>query len=396
MRNIMGPPVTGENFFGRDDERSHAKQLLRDGNHILLTAPRRVGKSSLMLNVCEDLRAEEWIVVSTDVQHVVDERGFLEEILKKSGEGNLKLPVTYSSLVQKVRDNSPIQEIEITGFKLKLGGASSYWDVYTRVLETAIVNASKEGKTVLIAIDELPIFLMRLAKDTNGLERVRTVLLWLRSIRNANQSQMIFCGSVGLDTFVERYGLAGTINDMVPQSLGNFSDAVAVNFLQKLSPFILSDAVSVAILVRLGWAIPYYLRLIVHGLNQLPDARRTSQDFPNLQDVNDAYTYLLQAQERNKFAHWDSRLEEQFDEVQNVERARRILAHLCKKNEETSFDTIVVLLLASEKQPDEELMRRHTHQILNLLVSDGYLQDTKDTYTFRSFLLRDYWKKYHA
>ena len=47
MQNVIGPPVREQDFVGRSQELAHAWSLLRD-NHLLLSAPRRVGKTSRM------------------------------------------------------------------------------------------------------------------------------------------------------------------------------------------------------------------------------------------------------------------------------------------------------------------------------------------------------------
>jgi AAA+ ATPase superfamily predicted ATPase len=43
MKNIIGKPVAGENFFGRERELQELSRISED-EHVLLLAPRRVGK----------------------------------------------------------------------------------------------------------------------------------------------------------------------------------------------------------------------------------------------------------------------------------------------------------------------------------------------------------------
>lgn len=47
MRNIVGKPVSGADFFGREGELQSLIEALRN-QHVLLLAPRRVGKTSLL------------------------------------------------------------------------------------------------------------------------------------------------------------------------------------------------------------------------------------------------------------------------------------------------------------------------------------------------------------
>lgn len=49
MQNITGQPVVGDDLFGRDYELKTLWERLERGEHVLLLAPRRVGKTSLML-----------------------------------------------------------------------------------------------------------------------------------------------------------------------------------------------------------------------------------------------------------------------------------------------------------------------------------------------------------
>jgi predicted AAA+ superfamily ATPase len=48
LTNQLGRPVSGEDFFDREDKLNQIWQLLHDSNNLLLLAPRRVGKTSLM------------------------------------------------------------------------------------------------------------------------------------------------------------------------------------------------------------------------------------------------------------------------------------------------------------------------------------------------------------
>ena len=49
MKNKYGPWVTGEEFFNRDAEIALLNHNINSGgNHLLIVAPRRVGKTSLI------------------------------------------------------------------------------------------------------------------------------------------------------------------------------------------------------------------------------------------------------------------------------------------------------------------------------------------------------------
>ena len=60
ISNRIGPPVEGTDFFGRTREIRHANKLLDSGHSLLLSAPRRIGKSSLAKRlIAENVRGLE-------------------------------------------------------------------------------------------------------------------------------------------------------------------------------------------------------------------------------------------------------------------------------------------------------------------------------------------------
>src|SRR5512140_3675383 len=76
--NVAGPTVRGSDFWGREQEVAAMWRLLGHGS-VLLTAPRRHGKSSLM-NALADAPREGWTVVYLDVEYVETPSAFLTEI----------------------------------------------------------------------------------------------------------------------------------------------------------------------------------------------------------------------------------------------------------------------------------------------------------------------------
>lgn len=53
IKNLIGPPVIGANFYGRTRELEEALSLMEQGNSLLLASPRRVGKSSFSRKLIE-------------------------------------------------------------------------------------------------------------------------------------------------------------------------------------------------------------------------------------------------------------------------------------------------------------------------------------------------------
>ena len=67
MRNITGAPVVDTDLYGRGYELDRLWEALERGEHVLMLAPRRVGKTSLMLALQRAPR-DGWDAVYVDVE----------------------------------------------------------------------------------------------------------------------------------------------------------------------------------------------------------------------------------------------------------------------------------------------------------------------------------------
>ncbi len=58
MRNIVGQPVTGEDFFERPDVEKKIRKAMDVSNHILISAPKGSGKTSLLFHLRDNQRED--------------------------------------------------------------------------------------------------------------------------------------------------------------------------------------------------------------------------------------------------------------------------------------------------------------------------------------------------
>jgi uncharacterized protein len=100
----MGRLAEGAAFFGRHDEMARAWDLLKTSN-LLLLAPRRVGKSSLMNRMQQDGAARGYNTLYLSVPDAEDEidfikrlvRGFRDAYWADGGWVSTRFPRTLSS-----------------------------------------------------------------------------------------------------------------------------------------------------------------------------------------------------------------------------------------------------------------------------------------------------------
>jgi hypothetical protein len=400
MQNITGNPVDGDDFFGREDELLLLKQDIEAGNHILLLGPRRVGKSSLIAELSRRLAAENWISVRVDVQHTTDEGAFLHEIQEAVKKTGIKLPLLAqaTSAIQRFLTAARGAKITVAGSGVELKDGPAEWESAAGSLKSLIATLPEDNRRVLIAIDELPIFLTKLLEAPDGPTRVRSILDWLRSVRQMTGRRMpwILCGSIGLDSFVAKHGLEGSINELLPMPIDAITPMQAAALLKRLGErpahaCPISNDVANLMIQKVGWLAPYYLQLLFHALKSRPASSRTAS-FPSEKDVDDAYLALLSPHHRVHFGHWDSRLGDLLDGNEEA-AAKLILAHLSGYPGGRTLEQLRSVLAQASPQADAGKLDKQLRSVLEFLERDGYLGRISDRWAFRSFLLRDYWHR---
>ena len=88
INNITGSPVEGENFFGRENELKSAWTHIKKGNSLILSAPRRVGKSSFAKKLISYAEEENWNTLEINLEEIQSEQKFVELFVEKQQAEN--------------------------------------------------------------------------------------------------------------------------------------------------------------------------------------------------------------------------------------------------------------------------------------------------------------------
>lgn len=78
MRNITGNPAEGDDYFERSRELRRLLNELDHGSNLRINAPRRVGKTSLVLRLCREWTDKAGKAVFLNVEDAADELSFAE------------------------------------------------------------------------------------------------------------------------------------------------------------------------------------------------------------------------------------------------------------------------------------------------------------------------------
>lgn len=391
MRNIIGKPVSGVDFFGRDRELQELKQVSTD-EHLLLLAPRRVGKTSLLCALASEVERDESATGTyVSVAGAASEPQFVKTVLEaiyatKPGKRLMPHPV----VTWLRRQGRRIRGIKVAGYGVDVDGHSAEWH---EEADRAFSGLLKADRPWLIMVDELPTVILTLARHDPSGERVRSFLQWFRNLRQrpeaARKLRFILAGSVGLDSVTRRHGLTDTINDLRDWRLGPYEASTADRFLAALArsyDMSLDTDMRRRICEHAEWLIPYHLQVIFSALRE--EARG---DTPSKAQLEAAVENLLLR--RTYFSSWEERLRSALGAPDDG--FARVILNRCARDVTGSSDASLSLALARQI-PDLDERGRTLRWLLESLVSDGYLVEQSGRWRFRSGLLRRYWRKHVA
>src|SRR5438874_2668220 len=129
---IIGNTATGNYYYDRPNIVAEIWEQIEKGNHVLLAAPRRVGKSSVMKYMALNSQ-EEYKCIFENVQGIKSEDEFYKKIysLLKSCLGKVQRTATWvTDFFKKIK----IEEIDATG-SIKFGDRTiNYLDAVNCIL----------------------------------------------------------------------------------------------------------------------------------------------------------------------------------------------------------------------------------------------------------------------
>ena len=388
MKSSTGPWVSGPDFFDREAELELLESLIRDGNHVLLTGQRRMGKTSIARELGRRLEGQGWNFLFVDVEDATCEEDVIADIARATH------PVR--GLAKRVADVrrwvGNIKEISADGFGIKIRTTLNpgNWQRHgTRLIEACANHESR----VFLVIDELPIFLKRvLRKDPEGgHERVEVFLSWLRRALGdlgGRAPVVMVSGSIGLAPLVDRLGISDRINYLHSYRLPPWDQTVSVACFEHLATSYglpVDPGVAEAVYDRLGIGIPHHVQSFFARLRDFAPHDRVRV---TVKDVEEVYrTELLGPAGQNDLAHYETRLKDTLDDESHA-IAMKILAEAATQGAFT---------------PDARSHRERQYRarvedgpsliagVIEILVHDGYLSDSDVGYRFESNLLRDWW-----
>ena len=400
-----GAPVDPVDLRFREAFMAELWQTLRTG-HVVLTAPRRTGKTSVM-DYLRDHPENGFSAVAINVQDLTHPADFFQVLLDEFHDAHPDFVRDQLAAGWKLVSGvlGKIDEIGVGGFKLGLRESDPDWRTNWRQHgDTFLAQARKTSARILFIIDEFPDMLLNLSRDDEGL--LREFLAWFRTQRQnpapaRDSIRWLVGGSVNLAGTLDSLGMVDLINDLEDVSLPLLTDGEIETFVKEMlggRDVLFDDDVPQRLIARLGRPIPFFMQIATQDLYRLWKREQRRIVATDVDAVFDAM--VVGSAARTRLQHFHSRIRQYYAEP------KRSIAYALLGQISVSDSGLRRITLLQETErlladlgvalPAHERSQMFNQLMLDL-ENDFYIDEVQEgSYDFASGVLKSWWRKYHA
>lgn len=378
--NRSAAVATGSDFFARDDVLSKIWEQINKGCNLVVTGPRRYGKTSIMRHIKDEAPSGGYQPVMIDLESIYSPQEFIAK---------LEVETEYQDLAETKKNKQ---------FEKLLDDLADRWKPQG---EKFFGKLAKAKKKYLFILDEVPYmldsFLEKDAADKKStnealLEETEEFLEWFKKQRNTctDQCIFVFSGSIHLRAYLKDNGLdKDSFSDCKEIRLVFFDAETTGDYIEGLllgQEIALSDESIQKIVDLTTPGIPYFIQIVALQVASLYRKKpKFSQD-----DLNALYQKEIIGPDSRRFFDTFERHFKRYG--QRKPGAKAILDELSKAEDEgikrkDLERTFSAFSYQANKADFDTLLRYLEH--------DFYIEKIKgtDRYRFSSPILRDYWLK---
>ncbi len=380
MRNIVGQVARGNDFWDRKEEIEDIWRAIDNGSHILLVAPRRVGKTSIMHQLRDEPK-DNYYPVYIDTESADSQNEFWQKLFYalNNDDGIKTIKAKFKNVIDHIA-NIKIVKISSDGVEFGDGSSLNYKEAFKRFIKDL-----DHDKKLIIMLDEFAqtvenIISYEDKKNASSLLKAHRELR--QDVELSQKVTFIYAGSIGLESVVAKLDGMKYINDLNQIKVRPLSTHAAEEFvlaLCKVQKLELSPTQIEYMLTKIEWLIPFYIQLIFQEVYKL---FLKSQKIDNFV-IDKAISNALE--NRNHFESWFSKLKSAF-EKEDYLFSKEVLSLI---SENKIIDILEIKNIADKHTVSEDSSR----EIIRSLIYDGYINnnDSDKKYRFNSPILRMWW-----
>lgn len=397
VRIVIGQVVCGEEFWNRKRELADIWRALETSS-VLLTAPRRFGKTSIMQRLVDSPK-NGWNAFYLDTEGIMGPQDFLIEIIAVLAHDKAfklflgKAGIFWGGLLNR------IDEIGVSEFKISLRQElAQEWQEKGR----QFIGLLKELQTrTILILDELPILIDNIAKKHSN-NTAMDFLSWLRSLRQMpdlrEKVRWVTGGSIGIEKVLQHIGFGtNVINDLERIHIREFGNKEAKDFIEAILRSNLETSESSKDVIGkflevIGIPIPYFIQILVR--ESLNEMEHLGKKVLSQEIIEQAYEQrVLASYNRTYFEYYYERLRHYYDdETQKV--AKELLTEVARSSRLTKKQLWNKYQALTKDKGDKDSFS----YLLSDLENDFYLKSdsNRDIFSFATKVLRDWWIRYHS
>ncbi len=383
-KTIIGSVATGDYYYPRTEIIDEIWEELEKGNYILIAAPRRVGKTSIMQDIEENPRAN-YITKFENIQAVKSEEELYKTIYYLILSCLSKGKKTGKLLLEYLKSKR-VSEIDFFKGRIKIEDKSIN---YLEEINSIFRDLDDNSETIVLLLDELPEVLHRLNKAGKKEEAI-AILKQLRTWRQSGfkKLQFVFAGSIGIHYVVKSIvGRTSDINDLKQIICNSLSNVEALDYIAwatQIATVQYDDNLKRHLANKIKYYYtPYFINLMLEEIDK--NARKQTSNVITENEIDNAFNIVVR--NNDHFADWKKRLADYMPK-QDFNFVNEILIHIAH-NDSISIQTIYNIAGIHNKTADYM-------EFINDLVQDGYIVEKEingnKTYLYISPFLKAFWK----
>ena len=380
---VIGSVATGNNFYLRNDIIEEIWAELKKGNSVLLAAPRRVGKTSIM-QYMEQNSIENYRLIFQNIQGVKSANELFERIYTML-LSRLNTMDKAKKWVKKFLKSHKITKLGFPEIEFKTKPTD-----FAKEIELLLkdINNNQDVENIILLLDELPEVLFNINKNEENKEDAKIILKHLRHWRQQPEMnkkvKFVLAGSVGIHYVVDKIEKRNSdLNDLRPVKFNPLSENEAhkyIDWATKSATITYTAELKQYLLDKIQYFVPFFINLLLDEVNK--QAKKGNNSNIRIQDIDIAFNTVVI--NNDHFKDWKKRLQDYMPK-EDFDFVNEILIHTAHKGY-ISMQEIYDKAVKHNKTADYM-------DFINELEKDGYLTEFEDKYRFISPFLSAFWRK---
>jgi len=386
---VTGAMAVGSAFYDRETSVREIWGSLQNKKNILLRAPRRFGKTSLLKQIATHPE-KGWQICLADLEGGDSAESLVETILTAMLENesfDSYLPAHLAGLHAYAKTDS--EKLRI--LREERQTIKKDWKKYAEMLFHQMEKSGKDTRFLFI-LDEVSFLIEDMMGPKDDAEdAIKELMRWFQEARKQyNNIQFVLSGSEHLPSFLNAFEIDSHLDDLVEAHLDLFDQDIAREFIflvlagQNITAAI--DEIDL-MLTLMGKPIPYFLHLFLDAICRTCKEKKSI----STAEIESVYYHHLLGSESKRYFESITRQLDRYQRYggRNTAGAKSILDRLAIADTPVAPEELKIIWEETTGSPEK------FNIMLDIMRDDFYLVKDENQQVFIDIkLIKEWWRKY--